>query len=499
MNMKTTSYYKLYRFLLMVVALVLMFIGLIIVTVSMAVYRNTKLAELSNQGDLFVECIDMEYQKTGNLSSMSVYELHRAFSKEYNLDIYIYSREGNCLLSPENYNVNEHDGEIEINYENIESDPLPEKTIDKLEDGKLMEYDKTSFSSSEPQLCYGRRIFLGSSNGGKPTKMYAVIYGKTRAINRFTFKIALFYFAFAAIGYYVVYMLIKRRMKKCADYERSFHKITGMYARGDFSERLSSDYEGMAKEIADYVNSLAASVEKSEETSKTFIANVSHELRTPITTVGGFVDGILDGTIPKSRQNEYLVLVSKEIHRLKILISSMLNMTRFESGTLSPNFKTTNLTELVIQTVLMFEKKIESKNIEIEGLDCGKLTAVVDADLIQQVIYNLVENAVKFVNTGGTISFRFDKTPEWFEIGIKNTGEGLKNNEIQQVFDRFYKTDSSRGKDTSGLGLGLSISRKIVHLHNGHIVVKSVCDEYTEFIIQLPLSGKNKERNNNGR
>lgn len=98
MNMKTTSYYKLYRFLLMVVALVLMFIGLIIVTVSMAVYRNTKLAELSSEGDLFVECIDMEYQKTGNLSSMSVYELHRAFSNEYNLDIYIYSREGSCLL-----------------------------------------------------------------------------------------------------------------------------------------------------------------------------------------------------------------------------------------------------------------------------------------------------------------------------------------------------------------------------------------------------------------
>lgn len=492
MEMKNTSYYKLYRFLLMVVALVLMFIGLIIVTVSMTVYRNAKLAELSSEGDLFVKCIDMEYQKTGDLSRMSVYELHRAFSREHNLDIYIYSREGECLLSPKNYSVSEHDGTIEINYENTEVDPLSEKMINKLEGEKLIHYDKTAFSNNEPQLCYGRRIFLESPNGGKPTKMYAVFYGKTKAINRFTVKIAILYFAFAAVGYYFALLLIKRRMKKCAAYEKSFHKITGMYARGDFSEKLSGDYAGMAKEIADYVNSLAASVEKSEETSKTFIANVSHELRTPITTVGGFVDGILDGTIPKSRQNEYLVLVSKEIRRLKILISSMLNMTRFESGTLSPNFKTTNLTELVIQTVLMFEKKIESKNLEIEGLDCGKLTAVVDADLMQQVIYNLVENAVKFVDTGGTISFRFEKTPEWFEIGIRNTGEGLKNNEIQQVFDRFYKTDSSRGKDTSGLGLGLSISRKIVHLHNGHIVVKSVCGEYTEFIIQLPLPGKNK-------
>ena len=95
-------------------------------------------------------------------------------------------------------------------------------------------------------------------------------------------------------------------------------------------------------------------------------------------------------------------------------------------------------------------------------------------------------NAVKFVNKGGTLSFSFDKNDNICTIGIRNTGEGLKNSEIQQVFDRFYKTDSSRGKDATGLGLGLSISRKIVHLHNGHIIVKSVYGEYTEFQIQIP-------------
>ena len=164
----------------------------------------------------------------------------------------------------------------------------------------------------------------------------------------------------------------------------------------------------------------------------------------------------------------------------------MLNMSRFESGTMRPNFRDTNLTELVIKTVLMFEKRIEEKQLQVEELDSERIIAEVDADLIQQVIYNLVENAVKFVNTGGTLSFRFEKENGICTIGIKNTGEGLKDNEIQQVFDRFYKTDSSRGKDTTGLGLGLSISRKIVHLHNGHIVVKSVYGEYTEFLIQIP-------------
>ncbi|MBQ4534248.1 MAG: ATP-binding protein, partial [Ruminococcus sp.] len=99
---------------------------------------------------------------------------------------------------------------------------------------------------------------------------------------------------------------------------------------------------------------------------------------------------------------------------------------------------------------------------------------------------NLVENAVKFVNTGGTLTFEFGKVDGMNCFSIKNTGEGLRDNEIQQVFDRFYKTDESRGKDAAGLGLGLAISRKIVHLHKGHIIVKSVYGEYTKFIIQIP-------------
>ncbi len=113
---------------------------------------------------------------------------------------------------------------------------------------------------------------------------------------------------------------------------------------------------------------------------------------------------------------------------------------------------------------------------------------------MQQVIYNLVENAVKFVNEGGKISFAFEKNSDRIcSFAIRNSGEGLKNEEIQRVFDRFYKTDESRGKDKTGLGLGLSISRKIVHLHHGHIVVKSVYGEYTEFSVQIPFDASKEK------
>ncbi|MBP3309941.1 MAG: HAMP domain-containing histidine kinase [Ruminococcus sp.] len=495
MKNKKTCCYKFYRLSYFIIISVIVFIGVLIVTINATSYKKSKLSELQNNGDLFLRCVKEEYRISGNITSDSIKRLHAIFSKENKLTIYIYDEEGNCRLSDADYTaekgfVTDFDGIIIDNNgnpsEKEEVKPLSKNMISTLDDGDYLDFDNNNFSSKKPSLLYGTRFFLRVNELTESSKMYILIYGKADSLNGFIFKIIIYYVIFAVISVYLASLLLRKNLKKYAGYENDFLKVSEMYAKGDFSEKLRTDIDGTLKEIAEYINALAANVEKGEEKSKTFIANVSHELRTPMTTIGGFVDGILDGTIPKSRQNEYLVLVSKEIKRLRILITSMLSMTRFESGTMRPNFKPTNLTDLVIQTVLMFEKKIEDKMLEVEGLDSNSLVAVVDSDLMQQVIYNIVENAVKFVNERGTLTFRFEKADGLCILSIKNTGEGLQNSEIQQVFDRFYKTDSSRGKDTTGLGLGLSISRKIVHLHKGHIVVKSVYGEYTEFQVQIP-------------
>ncbi len=394
--------------------------------------------------------------------------------------IYIYDEDGNCVLSDADYN--EEPKKVVKN-----TSKISEAELERLSANDFLNLETKNISADQPYMLYGTCFFLKGENDLVPTRMFAKFYTKSDDINSFSVKLTLVYALICALSIFIQLFVIRHKFNKLSNYENDFKRISEQYARRDFSEKIPTDVPYTTPEIAEYVNTVAADVAKSEETSKTFIANVSHELRTPITTIGGFVDGILDGTIPKTKQNEYLVLVSKEIKRLRILISSMLNMSRFETGTLMPNFRDVNLTEIVIQTVLMFEKKIEDKHLEVEGLGSDRMTCEVDADLIQQVVYNLVENAVKFVNDGGILSFRFERSVTGMcTIGIKNTGEGLKNTEITQVFDRFYKTDSSRGKDTTGLGLGLAISRKIVHLHHGHIVVKSVVGEYTEFLIQLP-------------
>lgn len=477
MKSKNSAYYLLFRLIIIIIASVLIILGAIVINTSTLMHRKSELNRIKSAGDLYISCVSDEYTKDKNtyLDGAAYYSNKLACEQEVRL--YLFDSDGRCLSSPDGNN----------------SRSLKASTMKELEKNDFLGLDSKHLSQSVPSLMYITKFFLRESDG-KYTARYVLAAGTTEQIEIFNIVVLIVYVTVALLLFVGCFIIFKRKIISTIKFEEDFLRIVEAYSKDNFSEKLSTDISPNFKRICDLVNTLASNVEKSEETSSTFISNVSHELRTPMTTIGGFVDGILDGTIKKSRQQEYLILVSQEIQRLRILITSMLNMSRFEAGTLRPNFQNTNLTDLVIKVVLMFEKRIEEKNLEVEELDSGRLYAVADPDLMQQVIYNLVENAVKFVNEGGTLSFSFEEKESICTIGVKNTGEGLKDSEIQQVFNRFYKTDSSRGKDTTGLGLGLSISRKIVHLHNGHIIVKSVYGEYTEFLVQIPTDCTKKKK-----
>ncbi|MGN1090409.1 MAG: sensor histidine kinase [Huintestinicola sp.] len=266
------------------------------------------------------------------------------------------------------------------------------------------------------------------------------------------------------------------------------------FGEGDFSDKVEIKDRSELGFLANTLNEMAGSLEAIEENRKSFISNVSHELKTPMTTIGGFVDGILDGTIPKEQHRHYLKIVSEEVDRLARLVRSMLNVSKYEAGELKLQTEDFDITDLTIKTLLLFEKKIESKNIDIRGLDSDRHFVNADKDLIQQVIYNLTENAVKFVDEGGYISYSFGMEENMVSLTIRNSGEGLKKNEINKVFDRFYKTDESRGKDKTGVGLGLSIVKSIIKLHEGSIMVRSKTGEYTEFEFRIPAGNAPSRR-----
>lgn len=298
--------------------------------------------------------------------------------------------------------------------------------------------------------------------------------------------VILFVVAFALIMI-MVFPLLKYSINRILTPLKEMTLAAKRFGEGDFSEKVCISDQNEMGFLANTLNDMASSLEAIEENRKSFISNVSHELRTPMTTIGGFVDGILDGTIPESRHREYLRTVSEEINRLARLVRSMLNISKYEAGEMQLQTEDFDITELTVKTVLLFEKRIEGKNIDIQGLDADRLYVNADMDLVQQVIFNLTENAVKFVNEGGYISYSFRCEDGSAAVVIRNSGEGLRKNEINKVFDRFYKTDESRGKDKTGVGLGLSIVRSIIKLHNGSVLVRSKAGEYTEFEFTLPL------------
>ncbi len=286
---------------------------------------------------------------------------------------------------------------------------------------------------------------------------------------------------FLILVFIVIYVATKRLMYPI----REMTIAARRFGDGDFSKKLYITEQNELGFLANSLNEMASSLEEIEESRKSFVSNVSHELKTPMTTIGGFVDGILDGTIPPEMHRHYLRIVADEVTRLARLVRSMLNISKYEAGELVLSKETFDLIPPIIKTMLNFEKRIEERNIEIIGLDYLKFNIKADPDLMQQVMYNLIENAVKFANKDGYIQLIFEQDEDTSTIKIRNSGEGLKPNEISKVFERFYKADESRGIDKTGVGLGLSIVSSIVKLHDGTILVRSEPNQYVEFEITL--------------
>lgn len=292
-----------------------------------------------------------------------------------------------------------------------------------------------------------------------------------------------------ALTFVVVYILTYRLVRPL----RQMAAATRRFGEGDFSMRIPVTGKDEIAELATALNNMAISLSGVEDMRRSFVANVSHELKTPMTTIAGFIDGILDGTIPPDKQAHYLKIISDEVKRLSRLVRSMLDLSRIDAGQLKINRVKFDLMEATCSTLLSFEQRLEDKHITITGLeDCDYTEVYADFDLIGQVIYNLIDNAVKFTNESGSIDIRFGRRDGRIQYCVRNTGAGIPRQEMPHIFERFYKSDKSRSLDKSGVGLGLYIVKSIINLHHGEIVVRSAENEYTEFAFWLPDTGDGK-------
>lgn len=292
-----------------------------------------------------------------------------------------------------------------------------------------------------------------------------------------------------ALCFGIVWLITERFVRPLRDMAAAARS----FAEGDFSPRVQVKGKDEVAQLGEALNGMAVSLSSVEMMRRSFIANVSHELKTPMTTIAGFIDGILDGTIPPDKQPYYMKIVSDEVKRLSRLVRSMLDLSRIDSGELKMNVVPMDLVEVVCNVLVASEQRIEKKHLSVTGMEeCDALPIHGDYDLLNQVLYNLLDNAIKFTDEGGHIHVHLYRENGRSYVCIRNTGEGIPADEMPQIFERFYKSDRSRSIDKNGVGLGLYIVHTVVRLHGGEISVRSVQGEYTEFCFWIPDRGETK-------
>lgn len=275
---------------------------------------------------------------------------------------------------------------------------------------------------------------------------------------------------------------------------RKITTATEAYAAGNMHYPLQVDSSDEIGYLAASLSYMASQVAQSEDNQKKLVANISHDFRSPLTSIRGYLEAMQDGTIPPEMYDKYLQIVINETDRLTKLTNSLLTLNNLNTKGMILEKTDFDINDVIRNTVASFEGTCRVKKIGIEIVLTGEeMFVVADQGRIQQVIYNLLDNAIKFSHNNSVIVVETTEKKNKIFVSIKDHGIGIPKEDVKMIWDRFYKSDSSRGKDKKGTGLGLSIVKEIINSHDENINVISTEGVGTEFIFSLQKSDKNEE------
>lgn len=322
----------------------------------------------------------------------------------------------------------------------------------------------------------GETQFLGAAIAYKPMPQ---IRGIQNRIINIVLMVHIIGWIIAFVVAFILTRQIVKPVKNMRDAARSI-------AAGNFDQRIPVKSSDEIGELSETFNSMTASLSELESMRSSFISDVSHELRTPMTIISGFVEGILDGTIPEEEQEKYLSTVLEEIRRLSRLVSELLEASRLEQGKVELKKESVDINRLLLETVFANEQRVAEKEIKLDlKLDESEPKAFADRDSIKRVFINLIDNAIKFTPNGGDILLMTLCKDKKVYVSIKNSGDGISEEDLRHIWERFYKTDKSRSNDKKGVGLGLHIVKTIISQHGGEIYAQSEVGKSATFIFAL--------------
>ncbi len=355
---------------------------------------------------------------------------------------------------------------------------VPEKALE------CIEKDKTTVYKSDFDDFYESRVLSVSFPlHYRNNVVGAIIFNKSIPQIRQTVLELLMLFLFASfISIIVASIIIYIQAKKISAPIAKINKAAQNIATGNFNQRVDITSRDEIGQLASTFNFMASSIEKSERNRQTFISDVSHELRTPMTSITGFVQGMLDGTIKDEERDDYLRIVLDESTRLTRLVNDMLEMSKMQSDEFKINIEPFDICDLICSSLISLESKIEDKGLDVSvDFRPKRLITLGDKDQIKRVMLNLIDNAIKFCKPNSVISIKTSVSGGKAHICISNTGDMINPDELKHIFDRFYKTDKSRELDRTGAGLGLWLVKNILRLHNQTITAENTKNTDDEF------------------
>ena len=474
--MKTT-FSRTFSTTIMILFLALILVGTSFQALVEDYLTDSAVADLQQNSDAIANLASAYYSEGSILNRDFMVNLDVA-SRVSGADTIIFSADGRVLLCSEVLTGCSHHGlRLNENYlaRVLENDgDVATGTVPQL-------YEEPRFVVASVIRDYVTHEALGIVVVSRPTYDTSVIMSKISNIFLMVSMLVM------ALSFVIMLITVKRQsdpLKQMAGIARSF-------GHGDLDARvkLTRDYPEEVEDLALAFNNMAQELQKSEYQRKEFVANVSHELKTPMTTISGYVDGILDGTIPPERSRYYLQIVSDETKRLSRLVRSMLDISKLQDQSGIPDSKKVHfdMEEIVGQVLITFEKKITDKHLDVDvEMPEHPVFTFASQDMVTQVVYNLIDNAVKFCPEGGTLGLKIKSGGNKIYISVSNEGETIPPEELPLVFDRFHKTDKSRSQNRDGWGLGLYIVKTIVCSHGENISVSSR-DGKTEFTFTMPL------------
>lgn len=275
---------------------------------------------------------------------------------------------------------------------------------------------------------------------------------------------------------------------------RKITEATEQYASGNMHYEFQVDSEDEIGYLAASLSYMASEIARAEDDQKKFVANVSHDFRSPLTSIKGYLEAMLDGTIPPELHEKYLNIVLNETERLTKLTNGLLTLNNLNTKGMLLDRTDFDLNSIIRNTAASFEGTCKNKNIAIELILTGdEMYINGDMGKIQQVFYNLLDNAIKFSHQDSAIKIETNEKSNKVYVSVKDSGIGIPKEDLKLIWNRFYKSDSSRGKDKKGTGLGLSITKEIIHAHGEHINVISTEGVGSEFVFSLPKSDIEEE------